>query len=286
MGTEPDKALEASLRAAVAAAQESANKAASSATAAAASASAASADAAIAQDGTKEKRPHRSTLITSWSSVIISGAAMGLAIWTLTLNITSLHVGQRAYIVVRKGSLNISPAAHLELTRKAGNEVPQYQKIKPDSPTYWEARYQFELANLGNSPGKITAMHFSFGLGNDWKIEPSWGALNNITFDQDMKGGTGPTGQDIGPKEDSVLEQFTVQLTIPYKDAAAYRSKPSEQEEKPPVVVFKFPHGVAEKGKLTITGDISYRDVFKDIQTLHWCWNDVIGSDVPLSCVA
>lgn len=65
---------------AVAEAEAAARKAETSEQAAAKSAVAAHEDAEVAKDGTKEKRPHKLTIMLNGLSVVIAGVAMGLAI--------------------------------------------------------------------------------------------------------------------------------------------------------------------------------------------------------------
>lgn len=144
-------------------------------------------------------------------------------------------MGQRAHLAVRSGTLRIvatTPVLSMNSGQLNRQMPTQYSRITDDTPTYWEARYQFELANLGNSPRKTTKVRFVFGMKDRWTIQPSIVAVNNLTLDQDMKGATGRVGDDVGPKA-LIVMPFTIQLVMPYRDAKLYRSRVSDRPVAP-----------------------------------------------------
>src|SRR3954463_3733089 len=126
---------------AIAQAVEDAKKAASAATASAAaaalSAQSAKTDAAIANEGTRDKPPHPITLTINIVSAAVGAAAMVMAIFALLTNQKSLHVGQRAYLTVQNGTLQVAPTNPLLISLAGVKPTqPEYRKLKPGDPSY------------------------------------------------------------------------------------------------------------------------------------------------------
>ena len=199
-------------------------------------------------------KPHPITIRIAFLSPLLAVVATGISLLSLSTSRTSMEVGQRAYLNVVGGTMEL-------------NRLPKSNGEKPVLLTLHAT-----IRNLGNTPGNIKALTVSYKYPKGWReATESNSAISHIP-------------PMIAPKSDALWE-YTALFKL---DETAYSMFSSQMPLVPPSRAIdgtlSLSYTVSLRSPLETTIALAYSDVFQRVHDVSWCWQEDLWSKYPSAC--